>query len=368
MLVLKKYIIKEWYRSFMGATLVLFLLITVANLISGFLRSNVTPVDVIFNHLIELPGYFNMIFPIACLVASLFSINKLKNRNELTAIFASGFSRRDFMITLIQASTFVALIQFATSAYISPFAKSNRHKLIEDSGIKFRNLKSQGLRSSTIGSGKIWYKGDDYFFSFLSYDKDSKTLSKVAFYRVDSTHKIKKWITAEKLMYQSDNNWLGSDVMTYDFLNNKTFPTYSKSKDVILNLKETPKDFKQIEADITTLNIRKLFLYIKQLNNAGININKYLVLFLDKFSSSLICIILALIAAVTAFDPNRRNSSFGKNVVFIFIFTIIYWFIYSYFIQLGQNSIINPYLACFAVPILFGLFLVFFFAKNRKLS
>ncbi len=368
MFILKKFIIMEWYRSFIGATTVLFLLITVANLISGFLRGNVTPTDVLFNHLIELPGYFNMIFPISCLVASLFSINKLKNRNELTAIFASGFSRKDFMLTLIQASVFVAFIQFIVAAYISPFAKSSRHNLIEDSGTKFRNLKSQGLRSSTIGSGKIWYKGDDYFFSFLSYDKKSKTLSKVAFYRMDTTHKLKMWLSADSIQYQDDKTWVGSNIKSYKYLNNKSFPSLSIKETGKVELRENPSDFKQIEADITTLNVTKLYFYIKQLKTAGINTNKYQVLFLDKFSSSLICIILSLIAAITVFNPNRRNSSFGKNVIFIFIFTILYWFVYSYFIQLGQNSKIDPYLACFSVPIFFGFFLVFFFAKNRKLS
>ena len=138
--ILKRLIFKEWFKVFFSSAFLLFLLISVANLIGGLMRGNVSATDVLMNHLLEIPGAMSKILPVSCLVASLFSINKLKNRNELTAIFASGFSRQNFFVTVLQASIFVALFQFMMSGFIDPYAKKNRSRLIANPESKFKNL------------------------------------------------------------------------------------------------------------------------------------------------------------------------------------------------------------------------------------
>ena len=363
---IRKLIISEWFKFFFAALLVLLLILSVANLISGFLRSNVTPQEVLFNHLLELPANLKLIVPVSCLVASLFSINKLKNRNELTAIFAGGYSRKRFIRDIVSAAATVALVQLLISSYIEPFAKANRHMLIKDGEAKFRNLKSKGLRASTIGSGKIWYKAENYFFSFSAFDRYSDTMSGVTAYFFDREHKLSQLITGEKVKFIKDK-WIIDNGNALFNLNNDLFPKENDLTNAILPIKETPDDFKQIEADITTLNIIKLGMYIRKLSAGGININEYLVMFLEKFSTPIICIIFSMVASISMFNPNRRNSSFGKSLGLIFVFTLLYWLVNSYFIEMGKSSKINPYLAVFSVPLLFSLFLTGFFFLHKRL-
>lgn len=365
--IIRKLILKEWFRFFFGSVIGLFLLVSVANLISGFLRGNVTATEVMINHFIEIPGYLNKIFPVSCLMASLFSINKLKTRSELTAIFASGYSRKNYIIDLVLASFLVTLIQFSMSSYISPFFKSQRENLISESTHKFKNLKSQGLKSSTIGSGKMWYKSDDYFISFTNYNQIKKELYNVTLYRLSVDSYLEE-IQAMDKVYWNRGIWIGKKLIRLDNLNEKSFPKAESNKEAIVNLYETPEDLRQIEADITVLNIVKLWQYIKQLKTSGININEYMVLFYDKFSNSIICIIFAILASVSIFNPNRRSSSFGKNIAAVFFFTILYWLVYSYLIELGNNSKVPPIAATFSVPLAFTLILIIIFSKNRKLS
>ena len=356
----------EWMKVFIAACVLLFMLLTVANLISGFLRGNVSASDVLMNHLLEIPGSLNRIFPIGCLIASLFSINKLKNRNELTAIFASGFSRKDFIFIIIQASLFVSFLQFIITGFIDPFAKRNKNTLIKDSEAKFRNLKSRGLKSSTIGSGRLWYKSDDYYFSFAKYDKSTQTLHDVSLFYITPNYKLKQKIHADTITYDG-NTWIASRGREIIDIDLEKFPKINRLKRKAINILEDPKDFLQIEADITTLNVIGLYRYISQLNRSGININEYLVLFYEKFSSSLICIIFSLVSSIAIFNPNRRGSSFGRSVIFVFIFTLLYWLVQSYFIEMGKSSKIPALISTFSVPILFSLFLSMFFYKNRIL-
>ncbi|OUR92912.1 hypothetical protein A9Q84_20595 [Halobacteriovorax marinus] len=365
--IIRRLILKEWFKFFIGAVIALFLLITIANLISGFLRGNVTATEVIINHFIEIPGYLNKIFPVSCLMASLFSINKLKNRSELTAIFASGYSRQKYIIDLVYASLIVTFVQFFMTSYVSPFFKLHKETFISGSTHKFKNLRSQGLRSSTIGSGKMWYKSEGYFISFTNYDQRKKELYNVNIYRLTVDSYLEE-IESIKKVYWQDGLWIGDKVLKLDGLNEKSFPKSTSNELLPVSITELPEDLRQIEADVTTLNIVKLWQYIKQLQHSGININEYMVLFYDKFSNSIICIIFAILASVSIFNPNRRSSSFGKNIAAVFFFTILYWLVYSYLIELGNNSKISPFISTFSVPLSFTLILIFIFSKNRKLS
>jgi lipopolysaccharide export system permease protein len=366
--ILKTFIFKEWFKVFFSSAILLFLLISVANLITGFLRGNVSAADVIMNHLLETPGAMNKILPVSCLVASLFSINKLKSRNELTAIFASGFSRKQFFFTIFQASFLVAIFQFTMSGFIDPYVKRHRSTLISNPESKFKNLQSKGLRAKTIGSGKLWYRSNDYFFSFSTYDKNRQKLHNIALFFIDAENKLYRTITAESMKFMKKNEWkISKGVESYG-LSKNSFPIIKTLYNQTLSISERPQDFLQIEADITTLNVLGLYMYIKQLQKSGINVSEYLVLLYDKFASSLICILFSLLASIAIFTPNRRNSSFGRNLVFVFIFTLTYWLVYSYALELGKSSRILPLVSAFTVPMLFLVFLIFTFFKNRELK
>lgn len=360
-------IFTEWFRFFFLATLVLVALLTIANIISGLLRGNVSGSEVIFNHLITLPSSANRILPVSCLVASLFSINKLKNRNELTAIFAAGFTRKSFFINILEASTIIGIALFLILGFLDPFARKHRHFLIDDVGSKFRNLKSQGLFSSTLDSGKIWYRTNEYFFSFSSYEEKKKEILNVEvfFFRENKLNQI---IYSDKAKHKVANYWTFQNGRILSLLEEESFQSSKDFEEMDFGLNESPADFAQIKSDITTLNILGLHNYIENLKESGINTDEYSIMYLEKISGPIICIIFALIASLGAFNPNRRNSSFGKNIGLVFVFTMLFWLINSYFIEQGKSGNISPSIATFTIPVVFVFILIIYFIKNRKLA
>jgi len=365
--ILKNFILREWFKSFFGAVIILLMLVSVANLISGLLRENVTAREVFLNYLIDLPTLLMQICPVSSLIASLFSVNKLKNRNELTAIFASGFSRRRYLVTICEGAIIVALFQFSLGAFIQPAFRQWRTKIMAESVKKFGNLKSQGLKASTIGSGHIWFKTDKYFFSFSAYDKESKILSEVSIYHYNDNYKLTKKIEAHHVQHLQNSEWKFYKGKEYTHLADERFPSATSFVEKIDLINESPNDFKQIESDITILDIRALYSYIEKLSQAGINTNSYQVMFFERISSPFVCIIFSLLAATLIFNPNRRNSSFGKNLIFVFVFVLFYWLVNAYAHALGQSSRIHPIVACFSVPLMFTIYLAVIFYKNRRL-
>ncbi len=363
---LRSLIIKEWFKFFLGAFLGLILLITVAELISGFLRQNVTPLEVILNHLLEIPDKFKLIMPVSCLMASLFSINKLRSRNELTAIFAAGYSRKKFFSDIASVAVFVAAFQFSVSGFLEPYAISKKDFLIEDGQSKFNNLRSKGLMASTIGSGKMWFKSSQYFFSFTTFNDKLNLISDVSIYFF-SNNKLTKKIEAPVIIFKN-GSWSAKKATTTLDLDNDGYPTFLESTDITIPISENPSDFKEIEADITTLNFFELYHYINRLKSGGINVDEYSVMLYEKVSTCLVCIIFALVASIGIFSPNRRGNSFAKSIGGVFAFVILYWLVNSYFIELGKSSKLSPLLSCFGVPFLFGIYLIYNFYKNRTLK
>lgn len=366
-MILKNLILIEWFRAFIASVIALMLLITVSNLVSGFLRDNVTALEVFLNFLIEAPSFLARVLPISCLTASIFSINKLKNRNELTAIFAAGFSRRQFFSTVALAAFLICLLQLLLTGFIDPWARARRHQLIPESDHKFRNLEGQGLRASTIGSGRIWYKSGNYFFAFSSFNKEQDELNDVVLYYFSEDNLLTKRMRGPVLRNLGDNRWQFPTATVQTNLDNQIFPETTFLEDVDIDLDENSDDFKRIESDITTLPLNALIDYVARLRRSGINTDEYSVLLYEKFSAAFVCVVFALLASVAAYNPNRRSSNIGKNIAFIFTFTITYWLVHSYATELGKSSKIDPWIASFGVPLLFCLFIAQNFYAHRKL-
>lgn len=360
MSILNKIIVKSWLTFFFSATAVLMFVLSLGNLISGLLSGKSDFLFVIYKLIYDTPVFMVKIVPVACLIASLFSLNQLKNRNELTAIFASGFSRRKFIFTLSFLGGLVGIILFYINAYLVPYAQYKSYTALNQVG-------KSTITRNAINSGKIWFKGPNYFVSYVSFDSVKNRINELDLLYFDTNFKITEEIKARNAIYLDGKNWELHNVTHITNLENPTFPALKYYPTKNWNLEESIQDFKKINADIATLSIWKLYDYIQVLNSNGLNSNEYSVSFLDKFSSGFTCIILSLLSAIAVFNPNRRNSSFGLNVSFVLGFTFLYWFIYSYFITLGQTSKVHPIIATFGVPSIFSLYLLFFFLYHRKL-
>lgn len=368
MSILRKIIIKEWFKFFFYSLVTLFMLISIASLVAGLMRSNVSTKDVLINFLLDIPLNLERIFPISCLIASLFSVNKLKSTNELTAIFSTGFSQNSYATSVFFCAALVATLQFLLSGYLKPYLYS-RKELFQVDRLDHITSKTRGLTTSSLATGKIWFKSGNYFLAFTSFDSTSSQLKNISLFYYDGTTKVERAILAESLTYQKGNSWLLRDGVSFNILNSSSeFPEAKPFTKMFTYLEEVPSDFKQIESDITTLNFIDLYSYIDRLNNSGLDTSTFKMTFYEKISGSLISIIFALFALYPIFNPSRRQSSFGKNAFFIFVLSIGYWFINSYFVELGQNAKLIPVLASFAIPLFFTVYTSIFFHKNQRLN
>lgn len=362
MLILSRIITKEWFKALFSSLVVLFILITVGDIINGFLRS-FSAQRVFLEYFLKLPELMGKVLPISALISTLFAINKLKSHSELMAILAAGYSTKKFYSLIALCSLSVSFFQFINLGHLQPLANSIKRLQFE----KSNSEESKYIARSKIGTtGLMWYKTDDYFTSFSAFDNKNNILKNVTFYYYNSVNQVSKIIKSQTAQYINEN-WTLKNVTIFEDLNSKGFAKIKAQKDFNLQINERPIDFNQFESDITTLNFFNLYRFINRLDQTGISTYEYKVMLFDKLALSIICFIFALIPAQGVFNPNRRSSSFGKNIIFTLLFSILFWLLYSSLITQGVTGKISPWVATLSIPIVSGLYVAWTFLRNRTL-
>lgn len=361
--LLSKLIFKEWFKALFGALIVLFLLVTIGDIINGFLQ-NYSMRRVLFEYILKLPELAGKMLPISSLLATLFSINKLKSHSELMGILAGGFSAKNIYTLILGCSLSIALFQFLNLGFLVPFANQIKRNEFE----KSRKNESKYLARSKIGEeGLIWYKANNYFTSFKAYDSKNKTLKGISVFFLSENDLIYSIYKADSAQFISDNKWKLENIKIIQQLNNDQFPKYHTAKNLLVKLEESPEDFGQFESDITTLNIFNLKNFINRLKETQINSSEYEVMYFEKISLVFICIIFSIFPLSTVFNPNKRSGGFGKSVVFTLVFTIFFFGIHAAGTSLGNSGRLPAYLATLGIPFLFFLYILFIYRKNRFL-
>jgi lipopolysaccharide export system permease protein len=363
MLILSRILIKEWFKSLVGAVTILFLLITTADLINGFLQGKDFS-RVLLEYSLKMPDLMGKMLPICCLVASLFSLNKLKAHSELISMLAAGFSYTKIYSLVGMSALVVVVIQFLNLGYLEPFANKVKRQEIQ----KSRKSEGKYLTRSSIEGGRFWYKTKNYFASFSYFDRKTNSLQDIELYFFGENSLGEKILKASRATFKENGVWKLSDVTELTQLDSKTFPEQRRQQEMDVPLQERLEDFGEFEADLTTLNYFKLSQFISRLGRTGINVAEYEILLLNKVFLSFICLIFALLPLSSVFNPNRRSSSFGKNVVQTLMVTVIFWVLYSSAVAMGNSGSLPPLLATGIVPLGFFVSVLWTFMKNRKLS
>jgi lipopolysaccharide export system permease protein len=361
-MILSRILIKEWFKTLIGAIAILFLLISTADLINGFLQGKDSS-RVLLEYLLKMPDLMGKMFPICCLVASLFSLNKLKGHAELIAILAAGYSYKRIYVLIGTCALSVVVLQFVNLGFIEPLANKVKRQEIQ----KSRKSEGKYLTRSSLEGGKFWYKSQNYFASFSYFDRHKLLLKDLELYYFTDKHTSER-ILAAGFAHFENGKWSLTDISEISGLDGTSFPVIAEKDKFVVNLAEVPEDFGEFEADLTTLTFFKLSRFVSRLSKTGINVSEYEILLMNKVFLSLICLVFALFPVSTIFNPNRRSSSFGKNVVLTLLVTVGFWVLYSSAVAFGNTGKVAPIVATGIVPCIFMAFVIWTFLKNRKLA
>ena len=230
MIILEKIIKNEWRKALAISTISLAFLILIGNLISGFMRTNVSPYEVLVNQLLIFPSTLLQVLPTACLISSLITSNYLIKTNQLVAIYSTGVTPFEIIKKVFSLGLVMALVQFFIGSYIKPYSLNLKNKLIPNLEEKFRNLEADGLLSSKITNGNMWIKKDDQFIKYQSFDQQNKKINFATVYTVNNNSVIKTYNKSKGLKFK--RSWLGEDIIKATSLIRRLLPRLLPQKKI----------------------------------------------------------------------------------------------------------------------------------------
>jgi lipopolysaccharide export system permease protein len=211
---------------------------------------------------------------------------------------------------------------------------------------------------------KVWYRSNQLIYNLKSFDTRTNTISGISIYSFDQDFKLRQMIEAEKGHYEN-NQWnLEKGTITV-FTNEQPFPITQSFASRVLEIKETPKDFSEIEKEVDTLRLIELKKYIDRIKKVGADVKAYQVKFHSRISMSLTSLIMCVIGIPFSIR-NRREGSLAKDLGLCLSFTFFYWVFYSIGLSLGTNGTLLPWIAAWLPNILFATIAVVLVSRVRR--
>ena len=366
MIISLKVVMKTWLKSFSATFFAMFLLITSGSIVVNLMRSTVTAYEVFIFQLLSFPETLMRILATSCLLGSLLSINQLIKTNQLVAIYSLGFSPRKITQTLSFLGMAAACVFFLTSGFIKPWGIQQKNRYAPNLGKKFTTLKKEGLITSKATQGKMWLRDGNKIISYVNFNGEKHQLNNVTIFERDEQHQLKKFQYTEKANY-NNGKWIGENsIVVNNIQKDKKEKAFIK-QGINQNLDQTPKNFKKLEQDLSSLNFNQITKYIETLEQAGINASKYLLINLSSVAGAVNCLVFALFGVLLVQSPNKRNQSTGVLISGSLVFIILYWLTESYLSELVREQKMNVYLGAFLPPALV-LTAIFSKAKMTKKS
>ncbi len=125
MLILDRYILKQFISTLIFSLLALSVLFVIVNLLESldeFLDQDAGFIILVKYYIHYLPEIIKLVTPIAVLLSTLFTIGRMSSQNEITAMKSGGLSLYRLMIPLVFISILISFGQLYFNGWIVPEA------------------------------------------------------------------------------------------------------------------------------------------------------------------------------------------------------------------------------------------------------
>lgn len=359
--ILDIYLVKQFILSILFGVMTFVLVFVIVDLMESlddFIDQQV-PQKIIFTYyLYFLPEIIRLILPVSILLACLFTVGKLNNFNELTAIKASGISLYRFMIPFLLIGLLLSLFSIYFSGWVVP--QSNAKKVEIEQKYMKKNL-------THIGANIFFQDGENQFVNIGFYDQTNMMISRagiVIINQEDPTRLMKKYDCISLSWDSTKGKWVGSEVVETIFLTDTTNQVLFHTKLEFDHLLFRPEDILIKQKRIEELSLTEISQVIKSQRRSGNDTTKLEIDYHSLISFAFANLIVVLFGL--PFSADRRSGTvafqFGMNLFFTFIYLAFMKISQSF----GKNGLLNPILTAWFANLVFATFAILNIIRVRK--
>lgn len=128
--ILDRYLIRQFLQTLFFAILaftLIFVIIDLMEKLDDFIDQSVPGRMILEYYFVFVPEIIRLMIPVSVLLSCLFTVGKMGNLNEVTAIKAAGVSYYRFMLPFVTTAFVISIMAVYFGGYVVPLA--NKHKV-----------------------------------------------------------------------------------------------------------------------------------------------------------------------------------------------------------------------------------------------
>lgn len=271
----------------------------------------------------QLPSMVVLTIPMALLLGTLLTIQRLSGDSEVTAMKAGGISFFRIILPLLVAGFVLSLITLVLQEAVVPYAQM-QFTIIENTVINH----TSPFASDTTVNAPLPGGGHQLTF-YNAYDRASQALLQVTLVQYDRGGNPTQVVFADRAVFQADR-WSLDNATTYRLPsgNNQTI-LVSRTPILQVELGQNPTAIAKRVAGNNPANMSRA--EIAEIVSSGqltrAELPKYVVAFQEKLAQPFACFVFTLIAIPFGIRSVRGGGStslgFGLAVLIVFIYYIV---------------------------------------------
>jgi len=281
----------------------------------------------------RLPYFLAFSFPMATLMASLMTIARLSDGQEITAMRTGGISLGRIAVSILAAGILVSAMTLFFNEVLVPGAEERyRRAFTRAIEAPANPVQEQVLfRDQQEGIESVYFAR-----RFLA---DRGVMEGVVVNQFERG-RLQRVIEAPQARYV-DQEWVFFNGTMYLFTGPTTVATTFER--LTLALRRTPKEIAIPKREPSEMSIRELRTYIRLLRRSGESTARYIVEVQSKFAIPASAALFALLAVPLGLRPHRSGPSVGLGLTILVL--VGYYIMISITLTLGQNGRVHPILA-----------------------
>lgn len=348
MRILDRYIVTSYVKKLVWAILAAIMVFIVVNLVEQldkFIDSNVPASVVIRYYYLFVPYIVYLIFPVATLLATLFTIGGMTMRNELMVVYISGIPFIRVLSLILAVAVVGSVGVFVLGEMAVPDTSRKQNDII-------RYQVKKIPRESRVRQGRLYLQispGRQLYIDH--YRPNTREAYGIEIIEVNDG-RMKRRIDAEKMVWR-DDMWFLQGSTEHIFNQDGSITFHLESDSTVYGMGLEPDSFERIQTKPEEMSWMELNDFVQRQKQIGGSTLKWEVELKSKVALPAAAIIIVLFGAPIASVKRRAGTALSFGIA------LFVCFIYFGFIQVGKslgiNGTLTPWFSAWIGNIFFGL-------------
>jgi len=355
MRILDRYVTREFLRLFLLFALaspLMFVIFDITDNLDRHLARGIPPARVALSYVYQLPLFILYAFPVAALIATIFTINNMARYSELTAAKAGGISFYRLIAPLPLLGVLLAGGALALSEVV-PVANRLRAEILGQRG-----------RARTARTDFVYRTTDGLVFSIRRLDVESGQILDISMEREGDESRVPTvHAMAETADYEPGRGWVLHDGYVRWFLGPDVERTFKFRNMRPRGFQETPEQLLAQPKDPEEMRYRELAHFIDIIERSGGRPLELRVELAQKIAVPMATLIIVLFAAPLAMSSQRGGPAYGIGIALGV--TLVYLMLFRIAGAAGATGNLPPVVAAWLPNLVFAVGAVVLLVKAR---